>query len=210
MHSVVDRNAENERNADEVCRIEIDPQHPHQAERLCHPQSQRQGCQQGVFDIAEVEPEHGEDHHQRIERRLFVATFHLQRRLVGLQRVAGGAAIDTSHILDETLQGIEVPDVASAVDLEQVLAATAHESLHEARWQIVERGGFGIGDTLQSVEAADEVSGRTLLERRQRLVAVARAHGAQGVAGPFQVPSRAQGTGPLGGLRLGPRQRFAE
>ena len=122
VNAVVDGDPEHERNADEVGGIEVDPQQAHESERLPHSHRQRERGEKGMAERAEVEPQHHEDHQERRDRRLLVAPLHLQRRLVRLERVAGGAGIDAANIRHEALERVEVPNVATAVDLEEVLA----------------------------------------------------------------------------------------
>ena len=210
VHAVVDGNAEDERDTDQVGGIEFDPQQPHEAECLGHAEGQWQRREQRVFDAAEVEPEHGEDHDQRIECRLFVAPFHFERGLVGLQRVARRPRVDAPHVLHETLERFEIPDVAPAVDLEQVLAALTDEAVDEARRQVGERRRLRIGHVGERMEAAEQVARRPLLKRGQRLKAFVGPHAAERIAGAFEVPGRPQGAGPLRGFRLGPGKRFTE
>ena len=104
VHAVVHGDAEDEWNADQVGGIQIDTHQAHQAERLGHAERQGKRGEQAVGDAAEVEPEHGEDHHQRIDRRLLVAPLHFQRRLVGLQGIASGPRIDAADLVHKAFQ----------------------------------------------------------------------------------------------------------
>ena len=210
VHAIIDRDPEDQRDADQVRGIEVDAHQPHQPEGLQHADRQRQRGQEGMADAAEVEPEDGEDHDQRVEPRLLVAPLHLERRLVGLQRVAGGPRIDAPHVADELLQRLEVPDVAPAVDLEEVTAAGADESFDQARRQVGKRRRFGIGDARQRVQSAEQISRRPLLEAGDGAVTLLRPLPPQAVAGPLQVPGRPQSAGPLRDLRLRPGERLAE
>ena len=210
VHAVVDSDAENERNTDQIRRIQIDAHKPHEPERLGHADRQGQGGEQAVGDAAEVEPEHGEDHHERIDRRLLVAPLHLKRRFIGLQRVAGGAGIDAADLFHEPFQRAEVPDVTAAVDLEQVPAVLADEPVDEARRQVVEPGRFGIGDGRESVETREQIARRLLLEGSQRLEALVGPQTTQRFAGPLQMPGRPQAAGPLCRLALRPGERLTQ
>ena len=93
-----------------------------------------------------------------------------------------------ADVVDEAAQGHRVPDVAAAVDLEQVLAVLADEAVDQAGRQIGERRRRGIGDALENVQPAEQVAGHLLLKAREQRVAIGGGQPAQQVADDLNLP----------------------
>ena len=150
------------------------------------------------MEAAEFDQQQDHDGDEGVDRRLLVTVLHVLGSFVHLQRIARRLAVHTPHVEDETIAGRRVPYVALGIDLQQVVAVMAHEPLHEAGRQVVQRGRLGTGDAPQHLQPLQQLLGDVLLVVGKSLIEVARWNL------PQQFGNSRQRPGPRGLLPAGP------
>ena len=121
VHPAIHPDPHNQRQHNHVRRVEGDVEKAHHAKQQCRPHHRGQHRQQRQLQAAEIEQQHQQRRHQRIQPRFLVAALDGPRSLVGLQRCPRRLGIDRSHVGDELAQRFDVPDLLPRIDLQQPL-----------------------------------------------------------------------------------------
>ena len=189
VHAIIDSDSQDERQYNHIGRIEWNCHQAHRTEHHQCPCSHRDQCQQHVANVSKIEHQDSGHSDQRVYGRLDVALLHLTRRVIRLQRFAGDIGIDPLDVGDELFESIHIPDVATAVDLEQMSIAFSHESRDQAVWQIVQAGWFRIRRRLESVQATQQIACHALLKLGQSRVALVQRHSPYRIANLGNLPA---------------------
>src|SRR5206468_1376865 len=137
VDTVLHPDTDDQRDRDQVGKIEPQVEEPHQPRSPGHTQAEREHRQQRIPHPAQGKEGHEHDSNERVQPSLDIPLFHRPDRLVANHWRASHVRIDLAQLANELLQRFTVPDILLGVDLqEELLPVLADEAVFQLGWYV--------------------------------------------------------------------------